>query len=197
MSTQRRSGAAPARSPRARPEWRRRLDQFGGLTTVVVVVGVLVVLAAVAWQQRPRAVSSEDLQGEARAIVGQTHVATPGELVIPVGEPPSSGPHYARPLRAGTYEQPVDDGNAIHSLEHGMIWITYNPELLEADGVALLDDIQGDHGRDVILSPRPANDVAIAAVSWGRILRLDSVNRDALEDFIRVNLNRSPEPGVR
>ncbi len=60
-----------------------------------------------------------------------------------------------------------------------------------------LEDIQGAHSRDVVLSPRPENKSAISVASWGRLLKLDAANTQAINDFIEVNRDRSPEPGVR
>jgi hypothetical protein len=91
----------------------------------------------------------------------------------------------------------VPDGNAVHAMEHGIVWITYNAELLSGEAIDILKDIAGDFRRHVILSPRPQNSMAVAAVSWGRVLRLDAVDEQLLKDFIRTNRDRSPEPGKR
>jgi len=37
----------------------------------------------------------------------------------------------------------------------------------------------------------------VAALSWGRILRLDFADDDLLNGFVRSNRDRSPEPGSR
>ena len=60
-----------------------------------------------------------------------------------------------------------------------------------------LGDIGKQYSNDVIVSPRPDNSMAIAAASWGRLLKLDAFNGDTLKKFIETNRNRSPEPGVR
>ena len=93
--------------------------------------------------------------------------------------------------------QEVPDGNAVHSLEHGIVWISYNPELVDAGGVELLRDVYDSDRRDVIVSHRAENTSAVTIVSWGRILRFESVDVDGLREFIRTNRNRSPEPGIR
>ncbi|MCC6237439.1 MAG: DUF3105 domain-containing protein [Dehalococcoidia bacterium] len=176
---------------------RERLEPFGGLTTVTVIVAAVVFLAFIAWQARPRSVSTADLKGVEVAIAAATHTTNVAELIIPEGDPPVGGPHFPVPLRAGTYADPVQDGNVIHSLEHGMIWISYNRDLLPAAEIQKLEAIQGAHSRDVVLSPRPENTSPISVASWGRLLKLDTVNTQAINDFIEVNRDRSPEPGVR
>lgn len=173
------------------------MDQYGGLTTILVVVFSLAFLVAIAWQARPRGISEAELHGVEVPIAAASHTTNPADVVIPEGEPPAGGPHFLTPLKSGKYSDPVQDGNAIHSLEHGLVWITYNPDLVSPDDVKKLENIQGANSRDVILSPRPENRIAIGVVSWGRLLRLDKPDEKAINDFIKVNRDRSPEPGVR
>ena len=164
---------------------------------LAVGLAIIAFLGIVLWQNRPVSPSNEPLLGEAMEFGSTAHVNSEAQLIIPEGEPPSGGPHFDQPLRAGVYDDPVPDGNAIHSLEHGMVWISYSPELVTEADIEALRDIADDHGGDTILSPRPLNTLPIAVVSWGRIMRLDAVDASAIEDFIEVNTNRSPEPGVR
>ena len=48
---------------------------------------------------------------------------------------------YPIPERPGVFDRPVDDGKAIHSLEHGIIWISYRPDLVSAKDLELLTAI--------------------------------------------------------
>ena len=154
---------------------------------------------------------SDDAQlGEAVPLPRAIHTNNPADLIGRQGEPPAGGPHFdgpkcvppnggsqCGPWPAGVFGQPVPDGNAVHSLEHGIVWITYNPDLLSGEAIDILEDIADDFRRDVILSPRPQNSMAVAAVSWGRVLRLAAPDEQLLKDFIRANRDRSPEPGIR
>lgn len=173
------------------------MDDYGGLTTILVVVASVAFLGAIAWQARPKTVSTDDLRGVEVAIAAASHTTDPAALIIPEGDPPAGGPHFPTPLRSGKYADPVQDGNAIHSLEHGMVWITYNRDKITPEDLKTLEGIQSDHSRDVILSPRPENQTTIGVVSWGRLLRLDKADKKAISDFVSVNRDRSPEPGVR
>ncbi|MSP22208.1 MAG: DUF3105 domain-containing protein [Dehalococcoidia bacterium] len=187
----------PGVPQRVRTVWRQQLDPYGGFTTISVVVASVLFLSWMAWQSLPQTISTDELRGVAVAIAPASHISDLNDLIIPVGEPPAGGPHFITPLRANKYSDPVADGNAIHSLEHGMVWITYNRDKVSEADVKALEKIQGNHSRDVILSPRPENEIAIGVVSWGRLLRLDKLDQKAIEDFIKVNRDRSPEPGVR
>ncbi len=138
------------------------------------------------------------LMGEAVPMGQATHVTSPTALEVAPGMPPSGGPHFAQPLSAGVASAPVSDGNAIHSLEHGLVWITYRADLIAAADLATLTAVARAHPRDVILSPRPENSTAATVVSWGRRLVLPTpVVRDTVEAFVTTNLDQSPEPGVR
>ena len=142
-------------------------------------------------------VSDDPLLGEEVTLGPGTHVTDASALQITPGQPPAGGPMFPETQRQGVYDRPVPDGRAIHSLEHGLIWISYSPDLLDTAVVSALEDIADDFRRDVIVSPRPDNAMPIAAVSWGRILRLDEFDGEQLRTFVRTNRNRSPEPGIR
>ena len=194
----RRSGADGAQAARrGRPRWRQTADSFGGFLTIGVVGGALVVVLVLVLGNPLASVSEDALLGEAVRLGPASHVNSEEAMQIVPGEPPTGGPHFLQPLGGGIFDDPVADGNAVHALEHGLVWISYNPDLVGAAGQELLEDVAGDFRHDVILSPRPRNEMAVAAVSWGRILRLDAPDQELLRDFIRTNRDRSPEPGLR
>jgi hypothetical protein len=53
--------------------------------------------------------------------------------------PPAGGAHAPVWLEYGAYEEPVRDENAVHDLEHGTVWITYDPTLPEREVDALVE----------------------------------------------------------
>lgn len=218
--TRRESGPAPAVETTSRPaagsggagpkpQWRETIDSFGGFLTVGAVVVALVVVAAIFVfnrggddsSQTSTQVSADGLMGSAVAATDvktdRQHISDPLQLQIPKGEPPTRGPHFAVPQNTGVYTQPVPDGNAIHALEHGIVWISYNPSKVDAATIKNLGDLGKQYAVDVIVSPRPDNERAIDIVSWGQILVLDKFDKDTLEKFITTNRNRAPEPFVR
>ena len=124
-----------------------------------------------------------------------THV-DPSE--VPIGAlPQAGGPHAPSPLRHGIYSEPISEPRAIHSLEHGSVWITYQPDLVSSADLERLEDVANDHSLDVILSPRLQNVDPIVLVSWGQRLIMDELDTELVDAFIRTNRNRSPEPGIR
>jgi hypothetical protein len=130
---------------------------------------------------------------------GQEHVTTPVDYAE---SPPVGGPHAPPPDWAdctGTvYDVDIRHENAVHSLEHGAVWITYDPEALSDDEIATLAGlVEGESGR--MLSPYEGLDSPISIQSWGHQLKVDSVDDIRLKqfaDFLTLNSEFTPEPGA-
>src|SRR5882672_1849597 len=56
-----------------------------------------------------------------------------GPIVYQGKHPPSGGAHNPTPLTCGYYDKQPPDEFAVHSLEHGAVWIAYDPSLSSAD----------------------------------------------------------------
>jgi len=97
--------------------------------------------------------------------------------------PPVGGQHNPVWQNCGVYSQPVANEHAVHSLEHGAVWITYEPSRVSQDTIDRLADItrQSDHR---LLSPYPGIDSPIILSAWGYQLKLDSVDDPRLMQFI-------------
>ena len=98
-------------------------------------------------------------------------------------DPPIGGDHASQWMTCGVYEQPIPTENAVHSLEHGAVWITYSPDLAPDDAGNLADLAGGGY---VLVSPYLTLDVPVAASSWGHQLRVDSPDDSRLEAFVRA-----------
>lgn len=188
---------AASKASRPRPRWRQTLDSFGGMTVVVPLV-LTVVAAVVLLARQPLGIaqSQDALMGDEIPITSAAHVPD-GTLTTRSTRPPAEGPHYVLPQRVGEYDAVLDDGNVIHSLEHGIVWISYQPDMVTEEQIAGLRSVYRAYSGDVILSPRPENDAAVYIVSWGRRMAVDPDDTDTLRKFVETNRNRSPEPGVR
>ncbi|GAB4448880.1 MAG: DUF3105 domain-containing protein [Anaerolineae bacterium] len=116
---------------------------------------------------------------------------------VPVG-----GLHNPEWQNCGIYDQPVRTENAIHSLEHGAVWIAYQPDL-PADQVETLralvrEDQAGSQERWVLLAPKPDLKDPIVATAWRVQLRLDNASDPRLAQFMRQYQKGPyyPEPGA-
>lgn len=168
------------------------------VVVVTTAVGLFVFAKVRPLPQAAQGTAAPTLLGEAVTLGEAKHVTSAAGLQRTVGQPPAGGPHFAQSSTPGIYANPIEDGEAIHSLEHGMIWITYRPGLASARDIEILRVVAESRPNDVILSPRPGNASPASVVSWGRRLNLASpVSRRALEAFVATNVDQSPEPGVR
>jgi hypothetical protein len=110
--------------------------------------------------------------------------------------PPVGGPHNPVWQNCGYYDQPVHDENAVHSLEHGAVWITYSPNLPQ-DQVEHLRDI-AENETYVLVSPRDGLPSPVVASAWGKQLRLDNAEDPDLERFVGAYQQgpQTPEKGA-
>jgi hypothetical protein len=110
--------------------------------------------------------------------------------------PPLGGPHSPRWLRCDTYTEPVPNENAVHSIEHGGIWITYRPGL-DAASVAKLGEVEKTNTEYVLVSPFPGLSSPLVVTSWGLQLPLESVDDPRLLQFVQTYAGggQGGEPG--
>jgi hypothetical protein len=94
--------------------------------------------------------------------------------------PPLGGNHSPAPLNCAVYTVPVPNENAVHSLEHGGIWLTYLPGVDPAPLVALTD-IDPSY---VLVSPYPGQPSKVVATAWGLQLKVDSATDPRLKAFV-------------
>jgi hypothetical protein len=110
--------------------------------------------------------------------------------------PPAGGVHSAVWQNCGVYDQPVRNENAVHSLEHGAVWIAYRPDL-PADTVETLRGLA--RGRShVLVSPYPDLPHPIVATAWGLQLPLQDASDSRLPLFVLRYAQgpQTPEPGA-
>ncbi len=108
--------------------------------------------------------------------------------------PPVGGDHYPTWLNCGVYTQPVPDQLAVHSLEHGAVWVTYRPDL-PADQVQALEESLPD--TYIVLSPRDGLPSPVVASAWGVQLQLTGATDRRLPEFVKTYRQgqQTPEPG--
>jgi hypothetical protein len=186
--------AAKLRAEQAAKEKRRRLALAAGAIAIVLAVGggiTAVVLGARADQAEENAI---ELTGvEEFDEPDANHVTTP---VTYEQSPPVGGNHNPTWLNCGIYPDPVQNENAVHSLEHGAVWITYKPDLAEAE-VDELRDIVGNQTY-LLMSPYEDMDSPITLSAWGLQMKVDNAEDPRIEKFIKEYKQgeQTPEPGA-
>jgi hypothetical protein len=111
--------------------------------------------------------------------------------------PPVGGKHNPNWMRCqgDVYDAQIPNENAVHAMEHGAVWITYNPSLSTADVAKLAAKVKGNDY--MLMSPYPGLDKPISLQAWGYQLKLDSASDGRIDQFIKyLRVNASMEPGT-
>lgn len=110
--------------------------------------------------------------------------------------PPVAGPHNQVWANCKFYEDEIPNENAVHSLEHGSVWITFTDD---ADD-ATLETIRGfvDQSDHILASRYPDQASPIVLTAWNRQLELDTIDDPRVVDFLETYLlaDTAPEPGA-
>lgn len=136
--------------------------------------------------------ADEGIDGvEAVRVADNTHTESPVEYRL---RPPAGGAHHPVWWNCGFYDEPVPDEHAVHSLEHGAVWLAYDPALSAAD----LDTIRSlapAEGK-VLASPYPdlPEGAPLVATAWARRLVLDRVDDERLVAFVEEYVSGSQSP---
>ena len=99
--------------------------------------------------------------------------------------PAMGGPHSAAWLKCEVYDRELPEENAVHSMEHGGVWITYLPDLpaaqvTELTGKTILNK------EFVMVSPYAGQSSPVVVTTWGLQLAVDSASDPRLDAFIRT-----------
>lgn len=166
-----------------------------------IIIGAAVLAIGVVGWIGYSVIADRAQQSEDEKLLGdvQTFEFDRGHVSDPVTyeqTPPAGGPHFSRWQNCASYGAPLQNENAVHSLEHGAAWITYQPDL-PADQVELLRS-KADSQSYVLVSPYPDLPAPVVVSAWGAQLTLDSANSDALDAFLRKYRQspNAPEPGA-
>jgi len=176
-------GVPPVRQTQVQSPWPKRLALLAG-------AGLVLGLVAVVFMSQPGT----------RGVPDGTQIITVGDpvhvegQVYAAGEVPAGGAHNAIPQNCGYYDQPVATENVVHSLEHGAVWISYDPSL----GDVLAQSLRRYVSRTdkVLVSPVAGQPSPIIATAWGRQLSVDDPDDPRISQFANefVSAASAPEP---
>lgn len=179
----------------ARMKRNRRIAIWASVAAGVAIIA-LIVTSVVLTPQAP----SYTAGGEGAEVEGVETFENASEHVEGVVDyeqtPPAGGQHNPAWLNCGVYEEPVPNENAVHSLEHGAIWVTYDPEAL-SDGEleTLRSQLPSTY---VILSPFEGLPTPIVLSGWNVQLQVEEADDPRIAEFLEEywQSQNVPEPGA-
>jgi len=192
----RRPDAVRLRKDQRKQQFDKQQKQWFYTKIAIGAVAAIVVGALLwgVWGQFQQWQVSRDVETYfgAEDFVGQ-HADAP---VLYEQVPPTGGVHKGLWQNCGFYDAPIENERGVHSLEHGAVWITFDPDLPQ-DQIDSLES-RAESSTKVLVSPYPGMDAPVVASVWGKQLKLDGANDDRLDPFIERYLNNpgnTPEVG--
>lgn len=170
------------------------MNRGGIVGLVLVLVLALAVAGCSADAPAPR-VAASSWQDEVVTTTGlsQDHVDSDVDYDA---TPPVGGAHSPTWQNCGFFTAPVKDEAAVHSLEHGAAWFTWQGSLNSSQRAFIEQLVDGNAW--ILASPYPEQEAPYTLTAWGLQLTLDSFERDAIEWFLTTYANgeQTPEPGA-
>ncbi|MFF2525730.1 DUF3105 domain-containing protein [Streptomyces liangshanensis] len=191
-------------SMRRAEQARERRSRIITITVSAVVVAGLVAFGAVILnkesdqKEQEQAAAKEPVKGEkswdAKKLT-RNHVTTAVKYPM---KPPVGGDHNQVWMNCDrdVYKDPIPDMNAVHSLEHGAVWVTYNDKASDADVKALSDKVEKTSY--TLMSPYKDQAGTIMLSAWGKQLTVDKASDPRVDQFLTkyVQGAQTPEPGA-
>ena len=178
-------------------ERRSKLWIYGiGITLILVIIvsaGTAIVLKTTK-ADHLNALANKPING-VQTFTGLTRNHTLAKVKY-AQNPPVGGDHNPNFINCGVYTHAVDVWEAVHSLEHGAVWITYQPNL-SPQKIAMLTKQAAIHSYE-LLTPYPGLPSPIVASAWGKQLKMDNATDPRLRVFLQTYLEgpQTPEPGA-
>lgn len=194
---------AGARKREAALRRNRRIAIALGVVAAAAVVAVIVTVVATSATPKPTEttpVADGPIAGliEFGQLAGGVHVdPTPVDYQAKYGmDPPAGGDHWAGWLNCGVYTEPQENERAVHALEHGAVWVTYDPDALSAGDIETVRAALPD--TYIVLSPYPGLPAPVVASAWGYQVQLDGPDDPRLTQFVTQfwQAATAPEPGA-
>jgi len=114
-------------------------------------------------------------------VSGQNHVN--GKVNYPTS-PPAGGNHNPVWQNCGFYNVSLTNEYAVHSLEHGAVWITYKASVDQTVKTDLA--VKAKASAYVLVSLYPDNPTPVVVTAWARQLRLATYDSALVDKFIDV-----------
>lgn len=200
-----------ANDRRARIEEMRRAERSRDRRnrTIAIAASVVIVLGLVGFGGYALKKNSDDNKKEEAAAaapvkgekdwdakkLGRNHVEK--QVDYPMS-PPVGGDHNQVWMNCDgdVYDKVIPEVNAVHSLEHGSVWVTYTKDAPQADVKALAERV----GKTPysLMSPYEDQKGTLMLSAWGKQVTVDSAKDPRVGQFFSkyVQGPQTPEPGA-
>lgn len=198
MSAEERKALVKAMRAKQRADDRRKAwliyGTGGAVITSIIAATAFVVVGEVQKQETVKAEAARPIEG-VQEFPDQSRNHVSGSVSYP-RNPPTGGDHAPVWTNCGSYTAPVEQTRAVHSLEHGAVWLSYRPDLPQ-DQVAELTSLAGSQDY-LLLSPVTEQTSPVTASAWGKQLSVDSSSDQRIATFIKKYRQGpdAPEPGA-
>lgn len=193
-------GTRPGGKAGARPRGKAAPPIKPGLPWGMIAIGVAIAVFAVAVigyavyqvneSKKPPASRISGISDFHKTKFKQGHPLT---HVKYAQSPPVGGDHNPnwQNCMGDVYTAQIANEHAVHSLEHGAVWITYRPGLAKSEIDKLAAKVKGKPF--MMMSPYPGLDSAISLQAWGYQLNVKSASDKRIDTFIKDLLQKGPE----
>ncbi|MET4639740.1 DUF3105 domain-containing protein [Mycetocola sp. 2940] len=177
---------------------KRRNKRIGIISAIVAGVAIVALLVTALVLTTPKNASysaggsGAEIEGVETFTNTNNHVETAVEYAQ---TPPAGGDHNPAWLNCGIYTEPQANENAVHSLEHGAIWVTYDPSISDEELDLLKTKLPSTH---MILSPFEGLPSPIVLSGWDVQLQVDEASDERIGEFFEEywKSNDVPEPNA-
>ncbi|MFF0016154.1 DUF3105 domain-containing protein [Streptomyces sp. NPDC005374] len=175
--------------------------------SVVVVAGLVAGAVVLVQSQSDDADTAADSKGAGHFVtgsdgvktwkgtLGRTHVAKTVKYPM---EPPVGGDHNQVWMNCNgdVYAKALNNMNAVHSLEHGAVWVTYTSKAPKADVEALAAKVKKTPY--TLMSPDDNQKDPIMLSAWGHQRTVTGAKDPNVDKFFEkfVQGEQTPEPGA-
>lgn len=188
------------RAEQARDRRNRVIAITAGVAVLAGLAGFgsYVLLDASEKKDKEEAVAQAPVKGEKTwdaKKLGRNHVTKKVDYPM---TPAAGGDHsqaWAN-CQGDVYDKPLGEENAVHSLEHGAVWITYNDKASAGDIKKLGQKVSTTPY--TLMSPVKEQKGALTLTAWGRQLTVTKASDPRVEQFLGkyVQGEQTPEPGA-
>ncbi|MEM7034907.1 MAG: DUF3105 domain-containing protein [Chloroflexota bacterium] len=156
---------------------------IGGVVAILIVAGLFFLDSR---SIRNGVNPARDIEGaQVLPEPGRGHLNGDITYAVPI---PVGGQHNPAWQNCGIYEDEIRTENAIHSMEHGAVWISYQPEIGEAQVEQLRELVRGERTRFrnfYLLAPKSNAPAPIVVTAWRAQLEVEDAGDDRILDFMQ------------